>query len=83
MPKELVEFLLSALGEEPRQDSKMHFAREDYTIKKEFLRNIEERFEVKIERDCFAAPHNARCEKYFTKRQNALHQTGIRPKFCG
>ena len=51
MPKELVEFLISAVGEEPRPDIKMNFAREDYTIKKEFLRDIEELFEVKISCD--------------------------------
>jgi hypothetical protein len=76
MPKALVEFLLTALNDKPRQGAGMDFAREDYTIKMTFLRDIEERFGVKIQRDCFAAPHNARCEKYFTKRENALQKLG-------
>jgi hypothetical protein len=74
MPRELVEFLLSAIGEAPRPDINLDFVREDYTIKKEFLQDIEERFGVKIQRDCFSAPHNARCGKFFTKKDDALHQ---------
>jgi hypothetical protein len=74
MPREWVEFLLSALGEVSKRQSHLDFVREDYTIKKEFLGDIEERFGVKIQRDCFAAPHNARCGKFFTKKDDALHQ---------
>ena len=75
MRKDLVEVLLSALGEEPiPRAGSSDFAREDYTIRRKFLHELEERFGVKIQRDCFAASHNARCEKYFTKKENALRQ---------
>ena len=53
---------------------KEEFIREDYTVKRKFVQKIEARFGVQIDRDCFASSQNARCEKYFTKKENALLQ---------
>ena len=75
MPKELVELLLSALSDKPQPKVGVDFAREDYTIKWDFLRDIERRFGVETQRDCFASAKNARCTKYFSRKQNAMRQS--------
>ena len=64
VPKVLIVFLLSALQEE--KQSRTEYAGEDYTVRRQ------EKLGVVAERDCFASERNTRCEKFFSRRENAL-----------
>ena len=71
IPKKLILYLISVLD---HQDEKFSFKREDYAVRNEYVKMIEEKFQKKIDRDCFASQQNALCSAYFTQNENALQK---------
>ena len=71
VPEKLVFHLLSVLdhGEE-----KFNFKRVDYAVRNEFFKMIEQKFQRRVDRDCFADRKNALCTAFFTESDNALEK---------
>ena len=53
---------------------KYQYIREDYAVREIYVREIEQKFQVRAERDCFANVQNARCEKFFRREEDALQR---------
>ena len=67
----MIENVLRALD---FKEEKFSFKREDYAMKNSFVRLIEENFQRKAEKDCFASQTNSICGEFFTKFEDALQK---------
>jgi hypothetical protein len=71
VPENLVSYLLSVLK---KTEKFPNFVREDYTVRIKFVKEIEKKFGVKADRDCFASAQNSRCPEFFSREKDALSQ---------
>ena len=69
IPEKLVSYLLTVLE---HNEEKFSYKRENYSVRNDIVLQIENRFQIKADRDCFATARNSLCTAFFTKNDDAL-----------